>query len=162
MALTVPPPNPLKFTLRPYNPHSEDDSHHMPSFFRAAAPIFSDELISALRECGVDSLDVYDLELTDPDSGQVYTHYKVVNVVSLVSAADMKRSIGTAHGSTNLALYDVDFDRLVIDPGKTKGHNFFRLAESTNMLIAHESVKQQLQAKGFTDLAFYKLGNVAT
>ncbi|MDG9672264.1 hypothetical protein ONV78_31320, partial [Hahella sp. CR1] len=154
MALTVPPPNPLKFTLRPYNPHSEDDSHHMPSFLNAAAPIFSDELIRALRECGVDSLDVYDLELTDPDSDQVYTHYKVVNIVSLVSAADMKRSIVSAHDLTNSALYDVDFDRLVVDPGKTNGHNFFRLEESTNMLIAHESVKQQLQAKGFTDLAF--------
>ncbi|WP_431688125.1 imm11 family protein [Hahella sp. NBU794] len=162
MALTVPPPNPLRFTLSPYNPHSADDSHHMPSFFRAAAPVFSDELIAALRECGVDSLDVYDLELIDPDSDQVYTHYKVVNIVSLVSAADMERSIVTAHDPTNSALHDVDFERLVVDPERTNGHNFFRLAESTNMLIAHESVKQHLQAKGFTDLAFYKLGKIAT
>ncbi|MDG9670850.1 hypothetical protein ONV78_24135 [Hahella sp. CR1] len=139
-----------------------NNSVYLPSFFRAAAPIFSDELIAALRECGVDSLDVYDLELIDPDSDQVYTHYKVVNIVSLVSAADMERSIVTAHDPTNSALHDVDFDRLVVDPERTNGHNFFRLAESTNMLIAHESVKQHLQAKGFTDLAFYKLGKIAT
>ncbi|MDG9672263.1 hypothetical protein ONV78_31315 [Hahella sp. CR1] len=159
--LPSPPPNPLKFTLKRLNPNAWDHSPYMPSYFRAAAPIFSDELIAALEECGVDNLDTYNLDLFDPDNGQTYTNYKVVNIIGLIAAADMQKSDATIHDSGSPPLYDVDFDSLVIDPAKAGGHYFFRLAESTNALIVHEKVKQHLLAKGFTDLAFYEPSKVA-
>ncbi|AZZ90656.1 hypothetical protein EUZ85_07960 [Hahella sp. KA22] len=148
------PPDPLKFTLEAFNPHSADDSHHMPSYFRASAPIFSDELIAALQECGVENLETYNLDLFDPDNGQTYTNYKVVNIVGLIAAADMQQS-------DEPSLNEVDTDSLINGTSKTGGRYFFRLAESTNTLIVHEKVKQHLLAKGFTDLAFYEPSKVA-
>lgn len=153
-------PNPITFTLQPYNRHSADDSHHMPSFLEASAPIFSDQLIEALQHCGVDNLVTYPCEITDPDNGHVYTNYKSVNIIGLVAAADMQKSNATVHPN-GPAMYDVDFDGLVIDNNKACGLLFFRLAESTNAIIVHQQVKDFLLAKGFTDLAFYETEKVA-
>ncbi|UZE97467.1 imm11 family protein [Alkalimarinus alittae] len=153
-------PNPITFTLRPYNPHSTDDSHHMPSFLRASAPIFSDKLLEALRDCGVDNLVTYPCHITDPDSGDVYKNYKSVNIIGLVSAADMEKSNATVHPN-GPARHDVDFDGLTIDNDKTNEILFFRLAESTNAIIVHQQVKDTLIAKGFTDLAFYETEKIA-
>jgi hypothetical protein len=153
-------PDPITFTLQPYNPNSADDSHHMPSYFRAKAPIFSDALIEALRGCGVDNLVTYPCEITDPDSGDVYKNYKSVNIVGLIAAADMQKSDATVQPN-GPALFDVDFDSLVIDDSKANGILFFRLAESTNAIIVHKDVRDALIAKGFDDLAFYETEKVA-
>lgn len=153
-------PNPITFSLEPYNRHSADDSHHMPSFLRAAAPIFSDKLIEALTACGVDNLVTYPCEITDPDNGHIYTNYKSVNIIGLISAADMQKSNATVHPN-GPAMYDVDFDGLVIDPSRAMGQLMFRLAESTNAIIVHQQVKDFLLDKGFTDLAFYETEKVA-
>jgi hypothetical protein len=153
-------PDPIKFTLQPYNPHSSDDSHHMPSFLDASAPLFRDDLIAALRACGVDNLETYNVAITDPDNGEVHTNYKAVNVLGLISAADMNKSSATVHPN-GPPLIDVDFDRLVIDEKKTGDIDFFRLAESTNAILVSERVRDRLLRKGFTDLAFYETENVA-
>ena len=153
-------PSPITFSLRPYNRHSADDSAHMPSYFRGKAPIFSDDLLEALRECGVDNLVTYPCEITDPDDGRVYKNYKSVNVIGLVAAADMEKSNATVHPN-GPARYDVDFDGLTIDKSKANGFLFFRLAESTNAIIVHQQVKDMLIAKGFNDLAFYEPEKVA-
>lgn len=153
-------PDPVKFTLQPYNPHSSDDSHHMPSYLRAATPLFSDALIEALTACGVDNLELHNVAITDPDNGQVYTNYKAVNIIGLISAADMEKSDTTVNPN-GPPLLDVDFDGLVIDEAKAHDQLFFRLAESTNAIIVHEQVKQCLLTKGFTDLAFYETEKVA-
>ena len=160
----VPPtetiPNPIRFTLKPQSPHAWDHGPHLPSYLGASVPLFTDDLIAALQECGVSNLVTYPTAITDPDNGQVYTHYKAVNIIGLIAAADMQAS-NAALPPSGPALIDVDFDGLVIDSGKTRGALFFRLAESTNALIVHESVRDHLLAKGFDDLAFYDTEKVA-
>ena len=153
-------PDPINFILKPQNKWAWDHGPHMPSFFQASAPIFSDQLIEALRNCGVDNLVTYPCEITDPDNGRVYTNYKSVNIIGLIAAADMQKSNATVHPN-GPAMYDDDFDGLVIDPSRTMGQLMFRLAESTNAIIVHQQVKDFLLAKGFTDLAFYETEKVA-
>ncbi len=153
-------PKPIKFSLRPYNEFSADDSHHMPSYLRAAAPIFSDNLIKALNECGVDNMELHDITITDPDNGEVHTNYKAVNILGLVAAADMEKSNATINPN-GPPLIDVDFDGLIIDEDKARHHDFFRLAESTNAIIISDRVKNCLLKKGFEDLAFYETEKVA-
>lgn len=153
-------PDPIKFTLKPQSPWASDHGPHMPSYLRAAAPLFSDALIDALTACGVDNLHCYPITITDPDNGQVHTNYKAVNIIGLLSAADMQQSNATVNPN-GPPLIDVDFDGLVIDETKAHGQLFFRLAESTNAIIVHEAVKQCLLSKGFTDLAFYETEKVA-
>ncbi len=153
-------PNPIKFSLKPFNPHSSDDSHQMPSYLRANAPLFSDALIQALKESGVTNLQTYPVAIRDPDNGQVHVNYNAVNVVGLVAAADLKKSGVSVH-SDGPPVTDADFDGLAIDKHKAHGLLLFRLAESTNAIIVHETLRDALLKKGFTDLAFYETEKAA-
>lgn len=94
-------------------------------------------------------------------AGESYgSRWKAVNILGLVAAADMQKSIATVHDG--IPLIDVDFDELVIDEKKTKGIKMFRLAESTNAILVHESLRDALIEKGFgEDLAFYDLKEAA-
>jgi len=152
-------PDPLEFTLKPLDPESADHAQHMPSYLSAGMPLFRDDLLDALRSCGVNNLDAYNASIKDPDNGQTYTNYKAINIIGLIAAADMARSEAVVHPGG--PLIDVDFDSLVVDEAKARGPLMFRLAESTNAILLHEKVRDFLRSKGFQDLAFYEPGEVA-
>jgi len=59
-----------------------------------------------------------------------------------------------ASGGNPEGLLDVDFEGLTIDPEKAKSLLLFRLAESTNGIVVHESVKNSLLEQGFDMLTF--------
>jgi hypothetical protein len=83
-----------------------------------------------------------------------------VNIVGLIMAADMEKSVSTVHQGS--ALIDVEFDQLVIDAEKARGTLMFRLAEATGTIVVHESVRNCLLQNGFDkDLAFFEPGEVA-
>jgi hypothetical protein len=153
-------PVPIKFSLKPQNQWASDHGPHMPSYLEAAAPLLRIDLIKALQDFGVENLVTYDVEITDPDNGQIYTNYKAVNIIGLMAVADMEKSNATVNPN-GPPLIDVDFDGLVIDEEKARDLLFFRLAESTNAIIVHESVRDYLVEKGFNDLAFYETDKVA-
>ena len=64
----------------------------MSSFFRSCHPLFRDDLIEVLRACGVDDLELYPVAIADTDNGRVYTHYKAVNILGVIAAADKQKS----------------------------------------------------------------------
>jgi len=157
---TVELPDPLEFPLKRLNPDASDHGPDLPEYFDGTIPLFRDDLIAALEEAGVDNIDYYNAAVTDPDNGQTYTNYKAANIIGCVAAADMDKSEATVHA--NGPIIDVDFDKLVIDPGRTHGILIFRLAESTNTILVHERLKDYLIKKGFTKLEFLDPGKVAT
>jgi hypothetical protein len=158
--IAAPVPSPLPYVLQPLNPQSSDDSSYMPAYLNARGLLFRDDLIQALSDCGVDNFEAYEVAIMDPDNGQIYTNYKMLNLIGLVSAADMGASQATLHD--NIPLIDVDFDRLVIDESKTRGALIFRLAESTNGVLVHQQLRDCLVGKGFgEDLAFYDPREIA-
>lgn len=190
---------PLQFTLEPYRPFSSDESAHLGAIMETNPPLWRDDFIQALRDCGVYNFDTYPVSIYNPSNQSVLsdfynelsaagienpveylhsvgvsevddwvdkkansyiTNYKAVNILGLVSAADMQKSVATIHDG--IPLIDVDFDELVIDEQKTKGIKLFRLAESTNAILIHESLRDALIEKGFgEDLAFYDLKEAA-
>jgi hypothetical protein len=156
---TKPISTPIEVRLKPYEPSNPDMSPALPSLFKGRVPLYSDALLSALRSAGVDNLDTYEARILDPDTGKWHTHYKAVNVIGMVSAADMAKSVATVHDG--IPLIDVSFDRLVIDPKKTHGILMFRLAENNSAVIVHEQVKQAVLAAGIRDLEFFKPENIA-
>ncbi len=155
----LPESNPILFTLKPMSPWASDHSPHMPSHFTAGAPLLTDDLIASLRACGVNNFVTYPVAIRDPDNGQTYTNYKAINIIGLVAAADMHKSRATVQGNVPV-LIDVDFDGLDIDENKAD-KIFFRLAESTNAILVHESVRDYLLSKGFDDISFYDPSEVA-
>lgn len=156
---TRPVPTPIEVTLKPINPDSEDHGPDIPEFLESSAPIFSNELLAAMREVGVDNLDTYDVVLVDLGNGERYTTHKAVNIIGAISAADMANSDAIVH--TGGPVIDVDFDRLSVDERKARGALIFRLAESTNAILVHEKLRDHLLARGFGHLAFYEPERVA-
>lgn len=197
--ITAPIPTPLKFSLDPYRPFSEDEEQYMGAIMETNPPLWRDDFIQALRDCGVYNFDTYDVAITnpgnkliidefykemrdagiddvdqylrdigyqgledwiDPKPGAVFTNYKAVNILGLVAAANMNKSEAMVHDG--IPLIDVDFDSLVIDEKKTLGIKMFRLAESANAILVHESLRDALLKKGFgADIAFHDLKEVA-
>lgn len=154
-------PRPYPGSLERFTPAPRGvDKQIMPEILSSVMPMMRDDLIQAFQEAGVDNLQLFDVTVTDPDSGQVYTNYKAVNIVGCIKAADLSKSEYTQHG--NGPLIDVDFDKLVIDPKKPRGTLMFRLAESINVMLVHKSVRDHLKTKNFPFLRFYEPEQVAT
>ncbi len=156
---SVPVPAPLQITLDPLNPSSSDHGPDLPEYFKGTIPLFRNDLLDAMKSCGVDNLDLYEVILRDPDDGRTYTNYKAVNIIGAVAAADMGKSKATVH--TGGPVIDVEFDTLVVDEGKPRGALIFRLAEATGTILVHEKLRDHLLAKGFDKLEFLDPGEVA-
>lgn len=159
--ITAPVPVPLEYTLKKINPQSDDHSAHMPAFLKGNQPLFRDDLIAAMRECGVNNLQCFQAVLQDPEGDRQHTNYQVVNIVGLIAAADLSKSTYTVPPSGGPPVIDTEFDHLVIDEAKPRNQLLFRLAESTMAIMVHENLRGFLVARGFDDLVFHEPGEVA-
>jgi hypothetical protein len=140
---------PIRITL-------DADRGIMLPMFNAQILLFRDDLLAAVRESGVDNLDTYDTELFNPLTNDRFTNYKAVNIIGVVSAADLAKSQFQAHGAP---VVDVDFDSLAIDPAKANGLLMFRLAENVSGIAVHESVKRHVEKRGIKHLDWVDPGN---
>ncbi len=158
--ITDPLPDPLPFLLDTYTPESPAEDQYMGVFIETDPPLWRGDFIQALLDCGVYNFDTYNVAIKDPDDGSIHTNFKAVNILGLVAAADMEKSTATVH--EGVPLIDVDFDELVIDEKKTRGIKMFRLAESSNAILIHQSLRDALMDKGYgDDLEFYSLQEAA-
>lgn len=153
-------PVPLKYELKRISKYSEDHGPYQPAFLYDAYPLFRDDLVAALKDCGVNNIQVFDALVHDPETGEDLRNYKAVNIIGAVAAADMAKSDAIVHSGP--ALFDVEFDKLVIDPTRARNLPMFRLAEATGTILVHERVRDCLIKKGFDkDLEFFEPGEVA-
>ena len=135
-------PQPIRVELHPRG-------GAMLPIFKSGILLFSDQVVNALKECGVDNFITYDTEIYHPVEDKTYTNYKAINIIGLVAVADMSKSDAIVHGT---ALIDVDFDSLAIDTEKAGDFLFFRLAECVTGIVVHESIKQCVENKGITGI----------
>lgn len=112
-----------------------------------AARLMSVAFYEALCEAGVDNLDVYDAVIRSEDGSITHEGYKAFNIVGVVQAADLKKTIFNDPPATRLI--DASFESLAIDPEKASGLLMFRLAESLKTVIIHERVKRVIESKNF-------------
>jgi hypothetical protein len=147
-------PEPLRIVL--------DDSApgRLPDYFKGSIPLMSDRLLAALAAAGVDNLDTYRVELRKGDGSLASSDYKAVNVVGVVSAANMAES--TVAEGLPVELVATSFDSIAIDEKKAGGLLMFRLAEAVTTLLIHERVKRYLEANGFGALGFIEPENWMT
>lgn len=137
----------------------EDDSdipHVYAELYWDPLPIFSRRLVTALEAAGVDNLQTYDTRLvsvqgTNPPPPE---HYRAVNVVGRVAAADLEKSeINPDVGDRELS---TDFYSLSVDEKKAKDLLMFRLVENISVVLVHERVKEQVEAAGITTLSWFQ------
>jgi hypothetical protein len=115
-------------------------------------PVMSDKFYEALVSAGVDNLVVYDAVLTSEDDKIQYEGFKAFNVIGLVKAVDLGKSVFSADNESRLV--DAGVERLAIDPKKAKGLLMFRLAEYAGAVIVHEAIKQAIEKHNFPHVIF--------
>jgi hypothetical protein len=140
------PKEPVVVEIQEENEHAE-----LLPFF-GTATLMSDAFYEALREAGVDNLDVYDARIQSGDGSVVYEGYKAFNVIGMVQAADLSRTV--FNDPSGSRLIDAGIENLAIDPKKTKDLLMFRLAEYVAAVIVHEKVKRAIEAKKFPYIVF--------
>ena len=139
---------PLTYTLKP-------KAGNLKAMYEALAyPLMSDALIAALRTSGVDNLQLFDARIEDPRTGEVHTNYKAFNVVGVVAAADMMKSV--LMGTSDSQMIDVDFESLAIDESKAAPFLMFRLAESVSAIIVSEAVRREIERHKIPGMNFYE------
>jgi hypothetical protein len=142
--ITIDIPQPLHWNLK-----SEDGE--MPVYFSAPALVMRKDFADALKECGVDNIDYYNIVLHDTRTGGTWDSYVVANVIGDVDAIDMTKSeIDPASPPTIAVL----FDKIVIDEAKCRGFKLFRPKHKHSALLASKEVKDYLEAKKFKFVAF--------
>ncbi len=102
--------------------------------------IMSKKMVNVLRQAGVDNLQEFATEMQDKRTGESTNDFVTVNILGMVSCANVAESETSELGSTYY------FHDLVIDPAKTGGLLLFRLAESMIDVLVHERVAEALKA----------------
>jgi hypothetical protein len=118
-----------------------------------AQPLMRDDLVNALQAVGVDNLQLFAAVVEDPTTGIKHTNYKAFNVLGMVAAADMSRSVRMA--TSDSTLIDVDFESLAIDEKKAAPFRLFRLAENVSTIIVDEAVKGEVERREIPGMQFY-------
>lgn len=114
--------------------------------------LMSDRFYAAVREAGVDNLDVYEAVVESQDGSMSQRGFKVFNLLGIVRAADVEKTVFSDPSGSRLI--DASIDSLAIDPLKAKGLLMFRLAEYVGAVIVHERVKRVIESKKFPHIVF--------
>jgi hypothetical protein len=141
-------PDPMVYSI-----DEPDEGTMLPYFTAPGAPLMTDELLGVFEASGVDSLDVYNAIIQETRTGKEYANYKSVNVVGLVSAADLSES-EYSPPTMGEPLVDVWFEKLVLDEGRCGGQLMFRLAEAVNVVLVHKKVKELVEASQIDGLEY--------
>jgi uncharacterized protein DUF1629 len=151
-------PNPLEFNFQPIK-GTWDHGEYLPDFLKGASmPLIHNDVVNALIGAGVDNIDYYPTRITYPESEEVCTSYKAINIIGLIGAADMDKSKTEVHD--NIPLIDVSFDKLILDDAKTHNVLIFRMAESNNTILIHDRVKNYFKSNDINNIKFHDLDAV--
>ncbi|VUD66199.1 hypothetical protein TDB9533_03528 [Thalassocella blandensis] len=118
------------------NAKKGDELRH---FLRSSVPIMSKQFVELLQGAGVDNLQVFPAEVKSEVDGYVWPDYYAVNVMGLISCANLEKS-----DYAEIMPGHYRFRELAIDADKAKDALLFRLQEHSPTIIIHESVCQYL------------------
>lgn len=108
--------------------------------------VMSKRLVATLQSSGVDNLQVFPAEIKHNLTGEIIDDFVVVNIIGMVSCADLSKSDATPLADVNY------FHKLTIDANKTRGGLMFRLAESRIDVIVAEQVAKNIGKGNFHNL----------
>jgi uncharacterized protein DUF1629 len=124
----------------------------LPELCDVPIPVMSRRLMKILQDAGVSNVEYYDAVIKDLEGGTEHVTHVAYNIVGAIAAADLERTRFWPGNPSRLI--DADIEGAVIDPAKARGALLFRLAESVNGIVVHESVKKRIEAAGLHSLAF--------
>ncbi|BFU91458.1 MAG: hypothetical protein NTAFB01_26450 [Nitrospira sp.] len=140
------PREPIVVEIQPKSERSE----LLPYF--GTATLMRNDFYDALREAGVDNMDVYEAVIQTEDGSIRHQGYKAFNLIGVVRAADLRQTVFNDPPASRLI--DASISKLEIDPNKAKGLLMFRLAEYVGAVVVHRKVKEAIGAKRFPHVEF--------
>ena len=142
----ITPPNPLILSWQPNTGGSKK------KFYDSTIPLMHKSLHSCLISFGIDNIDIYPVQIIDPESNVTDYDYYAINIIGAVAAANLGESKYTDH--TGRGLIDLDIDQLIISEEATLWLPFFRLAECVSGIVVSEKIKEGLEKNGGFGLSF--------
>lgn len=122
----------------PYRVNYEDPTGSPLFDYYSGDNVMSKRMVSILRQAGADNFQEFPTELRNQQTGEVSHDFVTVNLLGLLSCANVAESETSELGSSYY------FHDLVIDPARTGGMLLFRLAESMMDVLVHERVARAL------------------
>ena len=101
--------------------------------------LFHHRFIEELKRCGVENIQTFPVNLQNPE-GEIETRYSLINILSLVEAVDVSKSVIEKRPMSRGRLKS-----FVIDPQLARGQRLFRLSEKPTLIIIDETLKDQLE-----------------
>jgi len=147
--LMFPPDEPLRYTIEP------QVEGEPASMYEGLAPVWSEDLVAALREAGVHNLESFPAIVQDPTGRREWSRYRAVNVVGRVAAVDLKRSGLTGDEEER---GDLDPENFVLDERAAAPFRLFRLAESPDLVIVDDQVRVAVERRGVPGVRFRRPG----
>ena len=119
--------------------------HPPKSFTGVSIPLWSAALLEAVMKAGASNIQTFESKIVNRDSGEEWPEYFAVNVIGILSCADMDKSLYTKIGNSPSGIPFVGFHKLVIDERRTKNLLLFRVAESPGEIVVHERINTALK-----------------
>jgi hypothetical protein len=146
--LPIEVPEPLVYTLKP------KPGNLAAMYSGLKFPLMRDDLVEALQAAGVDNLELFAAVIKDTLTGAEHTNFKAFNIVGVIAAADMGKSV--LMGTSESTMIDADFESLAIDEKKAAPFRLFRLAESVNAIMVDDVVKGEVERRAIPGMVFYE------
>jgi hypothetical protein len=120
---------------------SERSGNFSSAIIAGILPLFHNKLLDELKKLGVDNLELFPVDLENPE-GEIVKKYSLVNIVGMLDAVDQGKSelVPRAVGGRP------DLKSFKIDAKKARGHHMFRIPEVPTLVIIDEKVKAGLAA----------------
>lgn len=115
--------------------------------------LFSSRLRELLRATGIENIQYFPAVVRNPADGTETGDYSVANVLGLVECLDRAKSV-VEHPPGDPDCIEF-IEKLALDAARIRGHDFFRLGEKSQILIASERIKRACEAAKVTGVRFY-------
>jgi len=114
--------------------------------------LFSAKLRSVLANCGVDNIEYFPVTIHNPQDGSSSQEYYLANIVGRIACVDLAGSDVQMHPNFP---DEIEFmDSLKLDESLINGVLIFRLFEHSQVIIAHEKIKNACELSGITGVKF--------
>ncbi len=115
--------------------------------------VFSSKIRNIINDLNIENIEYFNFEIVNPATEEIYSDYKIANVVGLVDCIDLEKSDLTFFESGNIQF----FDDLVFDESKIpKELKIFRISNYKVITVVHDSVKKAFEEADVTGCRWYK------
>jgi hypothetical protein len=135
---TEPVPEPLQLTVK--------EQGELLPFYELPIPIMKKSLLQSLRDAGVDNIDDYAVEITNPFDGTVNNDYRAINIIGAIKAIDEGLPTGEELDESGSGLAGKFYDEIILDEKKINGQLLFQLEESLSCIVVAESIKELIES----------------